>query len=75
MGWYDDEDTYNKEYPYGKCDCGGLLYPVRFREKERVVVNGRMTYTGRTRSAVSHMACVECPREHAVDDSFDGPWE
>lgn len=60
---------------YGECSCGCSLKPVRFREKERNVVKGVMTFTGRTRLAVSHLVCDACGKEFPVDDSFDGPWE
>ena len=69
------DDTYNSKYPYGKCTCGSMLFPVWFREKEHKVVNGSMIFTGRTRRAVSHLACTCCLKEYPIDDSFDGPWE
>lgn len=61
--------------PYGLCECGAPLEPVFFREKERIVVNGVMQMTGRSRMACSHLICTGCMKETAVDDSFDGPWE
>lgn len=62
---------------YGVCGkCGAPLEPVWFREKERRIVNGVMTYTGRTRDAVSHLICSHgCIGDYPVDDSFDGLWE
>lgn len=60
---------------YGTCTCGAPLFPVFFTEKEHKVVNGVMTYTGRTRRACSHLSCDACGREYPIDDTFDGPWE
>lgn len=69
-------DWEDKERDHGKCgQCGALLAPVMFREKECRVVDGTMMFTGRTRMAVSHLICPFCGREYAVDDSFDGEWE
>lgn len=67
---------YDEKDPYGTCDiCGSSLFPVWFKEREREVVNGRMSYTGRVRDAVSHLECIGCMRDYPVDDTFDGPWE
>ena len=59
---------------YGYCECGGELYPIWFTEYEYKVVNGSRYNTGRKRSAVSHLVCEQCLKNHVVDDSFDGNW-
>lgn len=59
---------------YERCDCGGLLRPVWFREEETAIEYGCLIKTGRYRRAVSHLVCEECLRNFIVDDSFDGPW-
>ena len=60
---------------FGKCSkCGGKLQPVFFEEKEIKVITGTMIYTGRKRTAVSHLTCENCMKNECVDDSFDGAW-
>lgn len=60
---------------FGKCSrCGGNLLPVYFTEEERKVECGHLIYTGRKRTAVSHLSCESCMKNECVDDSFDGPW-
>lgn len=60
---------------FGKCSkCGGKLQPVYFEEKERKVIGGIMTYTGRKRIAVDYLICQDCLRKECVDDSFDEMW-
>lgn len=58
-----------------KCDCGGYLQPVWFREDEYRNSAGEMFKTGRTRKACSHLQCETCLRKECVDDSFDGEWK
>lgn len=65
----------NKEKEFGICSrCGTPLVPVWFTEKEQIVKDGIMYYTGRKRRACSHLTCPECLKNEVVDDSFDGGW-
>ena len=59
---------------YGNCECGYSLHPVWFTEEETKIENGRMSYTGRERKAVSSLSCSYCLKNYPVDDSFDGEW-
>lgn len=59
---------------YGKCSCGGSLFPVWFTEEETVIDGGRMFKTGRERKACSHLTCTKCLSNEGVDDSFDSPY-
>lgn len=61
--------------PIYKCECGGLLHPVWFREEEYESNNGIMFKTGRTRIACSHLQCETCLKKECVDDSLDGEWK
>ena len=63
-----------RESSFGRCSCGGMLYPVCFTEYEYQTIGGTMIRTGRSRRAVSHLICDECLKPQAVDDSLDGPW-
>lgn len=54
-----------------KCErCGNKMYPVLFEEKEFK----KGVFTGKKRTAVSHLECRICGKKEVVDDSFDGDW-
>ena len=60
---------------YGTCPrCGGKLLPVWFEEEECTTGYGYLHYTGRVRTACSHLECVICSEKVCVDDTFDGSW-
>lgn len=59
---------------YGICECGAPLVPIWFQEEETKVIGGFMHYTGRVRTACSHLECYYCGKRYPVDDTFDGPW-
>lgn len=60
---------------YGQCkECGYSLTPIWFVDEEVKVENGRMWYTGGTRTACDYLICENCGSKYCVDDSFDGPW-
>lgn len=59
-----------------RCICGneGEFEKVWFEEPEYKTSGGIQVRTGRYRKACSHLVCLECGKNHCVDDSFDGPW-
>lgn len=61
-----------EESKFGFCEkCEDIeLEPVWFKEQEFI----KGVWTGRTRTACSHLVCPCCMKNYAVDDSFDGPW-
>ena len=67
----------NRSEMYGSCEyCGSPLQPVWFTEKEYEISSNGVRYaTGRQRRACSHLVCMDCLKNFAVDDTFDGPWE
>lgn len=60
---------------YGNCpECGSVLRPVWFTEKEYENVTGFLIPTGRTKKACNYLFCEMCGHKETVDDTFDGPW-
>ncbi len=57
---------------FDNCECGGVVTAVWYEEEE--FFPNSCTLTGRVRTAVSHLSCIECFSNFAVDDSFDRPW-
>ena len=58
-----------------ECDHVGTLSPVWYIEAEYRTHYGALVQTGRTRRAVSHLACSWCFRNVSVDgDYLAGPW-
>lgn len=63
------------EDKFGKCDCGGTLYPIYYTLYETTDINGNYIRTGRKKRAVSHLVCDSCLKNICIDDSFDeGYW-
>lgn len=60
----------------GNCpNCGELLYPVWFIEKEWDYNQGFAHETGRVRKNVNYLLCEFCGHSESVDDSFAEPWK
>lgn len=62
-------------YDFGTCShCGSELEPVWFTEEEFKIEHGMMYKTGRKRRNIDVLVCPVCLKNHAVDDTFAGPW-
>lgn len=59
---------------FGICVCGGHLDAEWYEEQESKVTNGMLIWTNRYRRACAVLTCMDCGKNHAVDDTFDGKW-
>ena len=66
-----EDEMIDPRFKDWRCNkCGGNVEPSWF-ELEEVDKHGK---TGRIRTALSNLVCVDCLSAICVDDSFDGPW-